>query len=67
MTFIFDTGSAWTWLPNNDCPKTECTKRIYDYSKSSAYDKSGDEAEVFYGIGYIKGLIVNDDIAIENN
>ena len=67
MTFIFDTGSAWTWLPNNDCPKTECTKNIYDYSRSTAYDKTEDEAEVTYGIGYIKGTVVNDDIAIENN
>ena len=20
MTFIFDTGSAWTWIPSEDCP-----------------------------------------------
>ena len=24
MTFIFDTGSSWTWLPNQDCNFSEC-------------------------------------------
>ena len=41
MTFIFDTGSAWTWLPNKDCLKTECVNGIYNYQFSTAYDKSG--------------------------
>jgi len=22
MSFIIDTGSAWTWLPNEDCPES---------------------------------------------
>ena len=37
MTFIFDTGSAWTWIPNKDCPDDECTKNHYDYTLSSGY------------------------------
>jgi len=67
MTFIFDTGSAWTWIPNIDCPDTECTRRHYRYQDSTGYRTSSVEKEVFYGIGYVKGNIVNDDIAITNS
>jgi hypothetical protein len=65
MEFIFDTGSAWTWLPNSDCPEDQCaTTNRYKYLESGAYDDSGSESEVFYGVGYVKGNIVNDDISV---
>ena len=67
MTFIFDTGSAWTWIPNSDCPDDQCTKRHYKYQDSTGYRTSTVEKEVFYGIGYVKGKIVNDDISITNS
>jgi hypothetical protein len=37
MSFVFDTGSAWVWLPNKDCPSTECTGRQYNYDLSEDY------------------------------
>jgi len=37
MTFLIDTGSSWTWLPNADCPKDQCKNNIYQYQKSYAY------------------------------
>ena len=67
MTFIFDTGSAWTWIPSKDCPDKECTNNHYDYTKSEGFRKSSVIKEVHYGIGYIKGNIVNDDISISNS
>lgn len=67
MTFIFDTGSAWTWIPSEDCDKTECTKNHYNYKLSEGYKNTGGQDEIFYGIGYVKGYIVNDDISITNS
>lgn len=59
MTFIFDTGSAWTWLPNQNCPSEECKgNKLRDDSSD------GNDKEVFYGIGYIKGKIGQTDISI---
>lgn len=51
MTFIFDTGSSWTWVPNEDCPDDQCTKRHYEYSKSNMYRDSGKKETVKYGMG----------------
>jgi hypothetical protein len=64
LTFIFDTGSAWTWIPSEDCPDEECPNRHYQYHLSSGYHDTGEVDNVVYGIGEIKGQIVNDDIAI---
>jgi hypothetical protein len=64
LTFIFDTGSAWTWIPSEDCPDEECPNRHYQYHLSSGYQDTGETDNVVYGIGEIKGQIVNDDIAI---
>ena len=67
MTFIFDTGSAWTWIPSSDCPDDECSKRHYEYQKSNGFRSSGRKEEVLYGIGFIEGYVVNDDIAITSD
>lgn len=67
MSFIFDTGSAWTWIPNEDCPKTECKNGVYHFRKSKGYLETGQTSEVVYGIGYIQGMIVNDDISISKD
>lgn len=67
MTFIFDTGSAWTWIPNSDCPSNQCTRNNYRYQVSSGYKNTGRIETVKYGIGSIKGNVVNDDISITNS
>mmetsp|Transcript_14305 Transcript_14305/g.24347 ORF Transcript_14305/g.24347 Transcript_14305/m.24347 type:complete len:85 (+) Transcript_14305:341-595(+) len=64
MTFIFDTGSTWTWIPSIDCPDSQCPNEHYDYDKSSGYRNTGDQDSVVYGIGEIRGDVVNDDVAI---
>ena len=64
MTFIFDTGSSWTWLPNADCPDDECAKDHYFYKKSDTYRDSGKVETVKYGVGSIEGRVVTDHIAL---
>jgi hypothetical protein len=67
MTFIFDTGSAWTWIPSQDCPLDECPNRRYEYKYSEGFRNTGITEEVVYGIGKINGYIVNDDISISSD
>lgn len=67
MTFIFDTGSAWTWIPSSDCPDDQCTKEHYMYQKSSGFHNTNQKEDVKYGIGEIEGYVVNDDISITSN
>lgn len=64
MTFIFDTGSAWTWIPSSDCPKTECTRGHYFYHRSTGFRSTGTNETIVYGIGKVKGYVVNDDISL---
>ena len=64
MTFIFDTGSAWTWIPSEDCSDKECTKNHYQYHKSEGFRNTYQKEKVVYGISEISGYVVNDDIAI---
>lgn len=64
MSFLFDTGSPWTWVPSIRCPDHQCSGEHYNYMKSTGYRETGTEDEVRYGIGSIRGLVVNDDISI---
>ena len=67
MTFIFDTGSAWTWIPSKDCPDNQCGNEHYKYQFSTGFKSTGIVEDVKYGIGYIKGYVVNDDISISSD
>lgn len=62
MKFIFDTGSAWTWVPNSDC--TGCPGNHYNYAFSEDYYQSQYTKKIFYGVGSVKGYVVNDDITV---
>lgn len=67
MTFLFDTGSPWTWVPSIRCPDDQCRGDHYDYSKSTGFKSSNKKDEVTYGMGRIHGVVVNDDIAISED
>ena len=64
MTFIFDTGSAWTWIPSSDCPTYECPNNHYFYQMSEDFLNTDQIEIVNYGMGSIEGFVVNDDISI---
>jgi hypothetical protein len=67
MSFLFDTGSPWTWVPSIICPSNECSGEHYNYKKSSGYRTTNNYDEVKYGIGKVMGYVVNDDIAITSD
>jgi hypothetical protein len=65
MSFLFDTGSAWVWVPNKDCPKDECaTTNPYDYTKSTNYFDTRKSETIEYGKGFVKGTVCNDDFSL---
>ena len=57
---IFDTGSSNLWVPKVGC--THCGlpfishKSKYDDSKSSTYEADGEDFEIMYGSGSVKGF-----------
>ena len=68
MSFLFDTGSPWTWVPSDLCPRQQCSGQRYHYRKSTGYRVYDTKDEIVkYGIGSIRGRVVNDDIAITSD
>ena len=67
MSFIFDTGSTWTWIPNKDCPESQCPNDHYYYDRSTNYYDTRDQDQVTYGIGQVKGYVVVDDVAVADS
>lgn len=65
MSLVFDTGSSWTWLPNEDCPDAECPLDHNRYRSSPSYQVLSDESyTIEYGIGMVEGFPVSDHIAL---
>jgi len=65
MDFIFDTGSDWTWVPNEDCPASECPMDHYKYHWSKSYEELSSYSETIeYGIGMVQGYPVRDHVAL---
>ena len=67
MSFLFDTGSPWTWVPSIHCPDDQCTGEHYNYKVSDGYRTTGKFETVKYGSGTIEGWVVNDDISITSD
>lgn len=67
MSFLFDTGSPWTWVPSIICPDDQCSGQHYNYKMSTGYRTTNNYDTVKYGIGKVAGYVVNDDIAITSD
>eukprot|EP00537_Pseudo-nitzschia_pungens_P001650 CAMPEP_0172365390 /NCGR_PEP_ID=MMETSP1060-20121228/9299_1 /TAXON_ID=37318 /ORGANISM="Pseudo-nitzschia pungens, Strain cf. cingulata" /LENGTH=403 /DNA_ID=CAMNT_0013088657 /DNA_START=117 /DNA_END=1328 /DNA_ORIENTATION=+ len=65
---IFDTGSSNLWVPKVGC--THCGlpfishKSKYDDTISSTYIADGEDFEIMYGSGSVKGFFSKDDVTI---
>lgn len=58
---IFDTGSANLWVTSSECTSEACSMHEgYDHTKSSTYEKMGDEVSVRFGTGSIEGFMSKD-------
>lgn len=67
MTFIFDTGSSWLWVPSDACPKTQCAGNTYHYGSSNNYVATTNTYTITYGKGQVKGYIVQDFVSLNSN
>ena len=64
MTFLFDTGSSWLWISNEDCPKAQCQYRHYNYKESTSYRTDRKTEKVKYAAGKIEGFVATDHVAL---
>lgn len=61
MTFIYDTGSTFLWLPLNNC--TSCpTNNLY--TPTSTFSSNGEKDGIVYGSGSVNGTLATDIIAL---
>lgn len=60
---IFDTGSANTWVPGEQCKNQGCIgRRKFDPKKSKTVEVTKDEFHVEYGTGKMAGIINYDRV-----
>jgi hypothetical protein len=60
MTFIFDTGSEWLWVPLDTC--SSCQLDVYTPTES--FKDSKQKHTITYGSGTVKGTIATDEVRI---
>lgn len=61
---ILDTGSSDLWVADTDCSTCGGTTTLYDPSKSSTYNASGQITDIRYGSGEVVGEIVADTVSM---
>ena len=62
LTFVFDTGSSWLWLPSTKC--TACHNSTqFDSSASTTFNTTGIELDLQYGQGNASGVISLDTVS----
>lgn len=66
FTVMFDTGSSNIWIPTVACNNFECKtyKRFNPHASSTAKVYNDDSVSIAYGIGEIKGILMQDIISL---
>ena len=65
---VYDTGSSDLWVPELGC--THCglpflaPKSKYDSSQSSSYQEDGEDFEIIYGSGSVRGFFSKESISL---
>ena len=67
MTFIFDTGSSWLWVPSDTCPKSQCPGTTFHFGSSSSYTPTTVSEKITYGKGQVQGYIVSDSVSLTDS
>ena len=61
MTFIYDTGSTFLWVPLSNC--SDChTDNLYNEDSSNTFSTSGVEDSITYGKGSVAGIVFTDNV-----
>lgn len=61
MTFIYDTGSTYLWMPLSNCTGCHTTNL---YTPASTFTTSNQNDFIQYGSGRVEGVIAEDSIAV---
>lgn len=64
MTFLFDTGSDWIWIPDEACPEKQCPNHFFDKTKSKTFQGTQIVREINYVVGYANGTMSNDHFSM---
>lgn len=63
-----DTGSSNLWVYSSSCKSLACsTHAKYDHSKSSTYVEDGQDFDITYGSGSVKGFVSQDYVSITDD
>ena len=67
FTVVFDTGSSNLWVPSSECHLSDFACDLhhkYNHKKSSTYVANGEDFQIQYGSGAVKGFLSTDDVTI---
>ena len=65
FTVVPDTGSSNLWVYSNECTSLSCKLNpTFDNSKSSTYEKNGEDFQITYGSGSVTGTVGQDLVKI---
>jgi len=59
MTFIFDTGSEWLWVPLDSCSNCRAETK---YTPAPSFEDTGKAHNISYVSGKVEGSIASDEV-----
>ena len=63
MTFIFDTGSTYLWVPLSNC--SWHTSNLY--TPAGSFSTSGSRSTITYGSGSVGGVLCTDNVRAQSS